>query len=80
MSLKAKRFGLATLLAFDLVLFAPLLATGGVFSSHDFIRAHHPWRQGPHGVLEAENRLLSDPAASGQTTLVRYSQFPDGLF
>ena len=76
----AKRFGFATLLAFDLVLFAPLLATGGVLSSHDFIRAHHPWRQGPHGVLEAENRLLSDPAASGQTTLVRYRRFPDGLF
>jgi len=75
-----KRFGLATLLAFDLVLFAPLLVTGGVFSSHDFVRAHHPWRQGPHGVLEAENRLLSDPAASGQTTLVRYRSFPDGLF
>ena len=76
----AKRFGFATLLAFDLVLFAPLLATGGVFSSHDFVRAHHPWRQGPHGVLEAENRLLSDPAASGQTMLVRYRQFPNGLF
>ena len=75
-----KRFGVATLLAFDLVLFAPLLATGGVFSSHDFVRAHHPWREGERGVLEAENRLLSDPAASGQTTLVRYRQFPSGLF
>lgn len=75
-----KRFGLATLFAFDLVLFAPLLATGGVFSSHDFVRAHHPWRMGPHGLLEAENRLLSDPAASGETTLVRYRKFPDGLF
>jgi hypothetical protein len=76
----SRYFGFATLLAFDLVLFAPLLATGGVFSSHDFVRAHHPWRQGPHGILEAENRLLSDPAASGQTTLVRYRSFPDGLF
>jgi hypothetical protein len=75
-----KRFGFATLLAFDLVLFAPLLATGGVFSSHDFVRAHHPWRQGDNGVLEVENRLLSDPAASGQTTLVRYRRFPSGLF
>jgi hypothetical protein len=76
----AKRFGFATLLAFDLVLFAPLLVTGGVFSSHDFVRAHHPWRQGAHGVLEAENRLLSDPAASGQTTLVRFRRFPSGFF
>jgi hypothetical protein len=75
-----KRLGLATLLAFDLVLFAPLLGTGGVFSSHDFVRAHHPWRMGPHGVVEAENRLLSDPAASGETTLVRYRNFPDGFF
>ncbi len=74
------RFGFATLLAFDLVLFAPLLATGGVFSSHDFVRAHHPWRQGPNGILEAENRLLSDPAASGQTTLSRYRDFPRGFF
>ena len=77
---KSKRFGFATLLAFDLVLFAPLFVTGGVFSSHDFVRAHHPWRNGPNGVLEAENRLLSDPAASGQTTLVRYRDFPKGLF
>jgi hypothetical protein len=75
-----KRFGCATLLVFDLVLFAPLLATGGVFSSHDFVRAHFPWRGTADGVLEAENRLLSDPAASGETTLVRYRKFPDGLF
>jgi hypothetical protein len=74
------RFGAATLLVFDLVLFAPLLWTGGVFSSHDFVRAHHPWRMSPSGVLEAENRLLSDPAASGQTTLVRYRRFPEGFF
>lgn len=32
------------------------------------------------GVLESENRLLSDPAASGQTTLVRYRKFPKGFF
>jgi hypothetical protein len=76
----SKRFGCATLLAFDLVLFAPLLATGGVFSSHDFVRAHYPWRGTADGVLEAENRLLSDPAASGETTLVRYRGFPDALF
>ena len=75
-----KRFGLATLLAFDLILFAPLLWTGGVFSSHDFVRAHHPWRGTGHGVRDAENRLLSDPAASGQTTLMRYRQFPNGFF
>jgi hypothetical protein len=75
-----KRLGLATLLVFDLVLFAPLLWTGGVFSSHDFVRAHHPWRMGPDGVIEAENRLLSDPAASGETTLVRYRKFPGGFF
>jgi hypothetical protein len=78
--LKSRPLGLATLLAFDLILFAPLLATGGVYSSHDFVRAHHPWRQTELGILEAENRLLSDPAASGQTTLVRYRQFPSGLF
>lgn len=78
--MKSARLGLATLLVFDLVLFAPLLSTGGVFSSHDFVRAHHPWREGPHGVLEAENRLLSDPAASGQTTLVRFRDFPSGFF
>ena len=75
-----KRFGLATLLVFDLILFAPLLWTRGVFSSHDFVRAHHPWRNTSQGVREAENRLLSDPAASGQTTLVRYRSFPDGFF
>lgn len=75
-----KRLGLATLLVFDLVLFAPLFVTGGVFSSHEFVRAHHPWRQSSLGVLEAENRLLSDPAASGQTTLVRFRDFPSGLF
>ncbi len=44
------------------------------------MRAHHPWRQGPNGILEAENRLLSDPAASGQTTLLRYRDFPRGFF
>jgi hypothetical protein len=76
----SKRFGCATLLAFDLVLFAPLLFTGGVFSSHDFVRAHYPWRGTADGVLQAENRLLSDPAASGETTLVRYRGFPDALF
>ncbi len=78
--MKLTRLGPATLLVFDLVLFAPLLVTGGVFSSHDFVRAHHPWREGPLGVLEAENRLLSDPAASGETTLVRYRDFPSGFF
>ena len=75
-----KRFGLATLLVFDLILFAPLLWSRAVFSSHDFVRAHHPWRMGDTGVIEAENRLLSDPAASGETTLVRYRRFPEGLF
>gem|GEM_PF-2602546 len=75
-----KRLGLATLLVFDLVLFAPLLWTGSVLSSHDFVRAHHPWRMGPDGVAESENRLLSDPAASGETTLVRYRNFPEGFF
>jgi hypothetical protein len=78
--LKSARLGPATLLVFDLVLFAPLLVTGGVLSSHDFVRAHHPWRDGPSGVLEAENRLLSDPAASGETTLVRFRDFPTGFF
>ncbi|MFY9552958.1 MAG: hypothetical protein WAU32_17575, partial [Thermoanaerobaculia bacterium] len=73
-------FGAATLLAFDLILFAPLFATGGVFSSHDFVRAQHPWRMSPGGVLEAENRLLSDEAASGKTTLVRLRDFPRGYF
>lgn len=75
-----KRYGAATLLVFDLVLFAPLLATGGVFSSHDFVRAHHPWRETREGILETENRLLSDPAASGETTLVRFRKFPQGFF
>ena len=75
-----RSFGGATLLAFDLILFAPLLFTGGVFSSHDFVRAQHPWRMGPGGVLEAENRLLSDESASGQTTLVRLRQAPRGFF
>ena len=56
---KSRRFGFATLLAFDLVLFAPLLVTRGVYSSHDFVRAHHPWRNGPNGLLEAENRSLT---------------------
>jgi hypothetical protein len=31
-------------------------------------------------VREAENPLLADPAASGQTTLVRYRDFPRGFF
>ena len=75
-----KRFGAATLLVFDLILFGPLLVTGGVFSSHDFVRAHHPWRMTDQGTLETENRLLSDPAASGQTTLVRFRRFPEGFF
>jgi hypothetical protein len=75
-----KRFGLAALLVFDLILFAPLLVTRGVVSSHDFVRAHHPWRMGPQGAATAENRLLSDPAAAGQSTLVRFRDFPDGLF
>ncbi len=35
---------------------------------------------GPLGVSVAENRLLSDPAASGETTLVRYRRFPEGFF
>ncbi len=75
-----KRLGAATLLVFDLILFGPLFVTGGVFSSHDFVRAHHPWRMTEQGTLEAENRLLSDPAASGQTTLVRFRRFPEGFF
>jgi hypothetical protein len=75
-----KRFGAATLLAFDLIFFAPLASTGGVFSSHDFVRAQHPWRMSPGGVLEAENRLLSDEAASGQTTLARMRALPRGFF
>jgi len=75
-----RRVGFATLLAFDLVLFAPLLARGRVLSSHEFVRAHHPWRQTEEGVLQAENPLLADPAASGETTLVRYRDFPRGFF
>ena len=31
-------------------------------------------------MREAENPLLADPAASGQTTLVRYRDFPRGFF
>jgi hypothetical protein len=75
-----KRLGLATLLVFDLVLFVPLLLRGRVLSSHDFVRAHHPWRETDHGVLRAENPLLADPAASAETTLVRYRDFPRGFF
>ncbi|HEU5249731.1 MAG TPA: hypothetical protein VFW15_07065, partial [Thermoanaerobaculia bacterium] len=75
-----RRLGLATLLVFDLVLFAPLLVRGRVFTSHEFVRAHHPWRESPQGLLEAENPLLADPAASGETTLVRYRDFPRGFF
>ncbi len=74
-----RSFGAATLLAFDLILFAPLVVTGGVFSSHDFVRAQHPWRMSPGGVVEAENRLLSDQSASGQTTLVRLRRHPRGF-
>jgi hypothetical protein len=76
----SRRLGVATLLVFDLVLFAPLLARGRVLSSHQFVRAHHPWRQTEQGVLQAENPLLADPAASGETTLVRYRDFPRGFF
>jgi hypothetical protein len=76
----SRRLGLATLLVFDLVLFAPLLARGRVLSSHEFVRAHHPWRQTEQGILQAENPLLADPAASGETTLVRYRDFPRGFF
>jgi hypothetical protein len=75
-----RRLGLATLLVFDLVLFAPLLARGRVLSSHEFVRAHHPWRSTDRGVLRVENPLLADPAASGETTLVRYRDFPRGFF
>jgi len=75
-----RRLGLATLLVFDLVLFTPLLARGRVLSSHEFVRAHHPWRETAEGVLAAENPLLADPAASGETTLVRYRDFPEGFF
>jgi len=75
-----RRFGLSTLLLFDLILFAPLLARGRVFASHDFLRAHHPWREGPAGVLQAENPLLSDPAGALLPTLARYRDFPEGFF
>jgi hypothetical protein len=53
---------------------------GRVLTSHEFVRAHHPWRQTAQGLLEAENPLLADPAASGETTLVRYRDFPRGFF
>ena len=75
-----KRFGIATLLVFDLVLFAPLLLRGRVLTSHEFVRAHHPWRETEQGLREAENPLLADPGASGETTLVRYRDFPRGFF
>ena len=51
-----------------------------MLTSHEFVRAHHPWRQTTQGLLEAENPLLADPAASGETTLVRYRDFPRGFF
>lgn len=75
-----KRLGFATLLVFDLVLFAPLLLRGRVLTSHEFVRAHHPWRGTEQGLREAENPLLADPGASGETTLVRYRGFPRGFF
>jgi len=75
-----RRVGFATLLLFDLILFAPLLISGRVFSSLDFLRAHHPWRQGPSGVLRAENPLLSDPAGALFPTLARYRELPEGFF
>ena len=75
-----KRFGFATLLVFDLVLFAPLLLRGRVLTSHEFVRAHSPWRGTEQGLREAENPLLADPSASGETTLVRYRAFPRGFF
>ncbi len=75
-----KRFGFATLLVFDLVLFAPLLLRGRVLTSHEFVRAHHPWRETGQGLREAENPLLADPGAAGETTLVRYRRFPRGFF
>jgi hypothetical protein len=75
-----KRLGFATLLVFDLVLFAPLLLRGRVLTSHEFVRAHHPWRETEQGLREAENPLLADPGASGETTLVRYRSFPRGFF
>jgi hypothetical protein len=75
-----RRFGFATLLVFDLVLFAPLLLRGRVLTSHEFVRAHHPWRGTEQGLREAENPLLADPGAAGETTLVRYRGFPRGFF
>jgi len=78
--LRPRPLGLAVLLVFDLILFAPLLGSGTVISSHDFVRAHHPWRMTDLGILEAENRLLSDPAASGETTLVRFHGVPRAFF
>jgi hypothetical protein len=78
--MRGSRLGLATLLVFDLVLFAPLILRGRVLTSHEFVRAHHPWRQTEQGIRESENPLLADPAASGQTTLVRYRDFPRGFF
>ena len=60
-----KRLGFATLLVFDLVLFAPLLLRGRVLTSHEFVRAHHPWRGTDQGLREAENPLLADPGAAG---------------
>ncbi|HEY6066889.1 MAG TPA: hypothetical protein VIY96_12090 [Thermoanaerobaculia bacterium] len=74
-----RRFGFATLLVFDLILFAPLFLRGRVLTSHEFVRAQHPWRRTEQGVLQVENPLLSDPAASGETTLVRYRGFPRGF-
>ncbi len=44
------------------------------------MRAHHPWRATDRGVQRVENPLLADPAASGETTLVRYRDFPRGFF
>ena len=78
--LRPRPLGLAVLLVFDLILFAPLMGSGTVISSHDFVRAHHPWRMTDLGILEAENRLLSDPAASGETTLVRFHGVPRAFF
>lgn len=44
------------------------------------MRAHHPWRATELGVRRVENPLLADPAASGETTLLRYRDFPRGFF
>jgi hypothetical protein len=74
------RLGLTTLFVFDLVLFAPLLLRGRVLTSHEFVRAHHPWRGTEQGLRQAENPLLADPGAAGETTLVRYREFPRGFF